>query len=332
MTCSSPAVVGKEDHALQNEFRRLARQFWELVRQTRSTGRFRNFEGGSVEQNMNPRLLLRHCLNYAATLVLLLRAMKEAPGQDAGQPGSFHVLELGSGSGALSAAFSRIMPQHWDLLATDYSAELVNSAQRLYQLPRLRFQVIDVHSLHSLNLSGFQAVFFLELIEHLTADDQRGLLTALHRSMDRGAVLVFSTLDRSAFSRPYSGYWPHRVEYSYRAMVDFLDCCDNNPFGNYQVWRLRSRMIVADAVRAENRGGYLFNRLAGTVERLTAPHHGFRECLRLAADACYKLFSLLPLCADFRVEEWLDGVSLDCGTCSNGSDDSFGMVVLMSKV
>ena len=40
------------------------------------------------------------------------------------------VLELGCGSGALSHAFARAMPDGWRLLATDYSDELVAHAEK----------------------------------------------------------------------------------------------------------------------------------------------------------------------------------------------------------
>lgn len=316
----------------QSEFGAMARGLWDFVCRVRPAGRFMNFEGGSVEQNMNPRLLLRHSLNYAAALTVLRRTLEQVPERDREDASSLYLLELGCGSGLLSAAFSRMMPAHWNLLATDYSPELIRTAQHLYQLPNLRFQRADVRSLNSLNLAGFHAVFFLELIEHLTVEGQRELLTTLHRGMRRGAVVVFSTLDRSGFSRPHSGYRPHQIEYSYLTMDDFLRRPENNRFGEYQIWRLRSARIAADAVRSENHGGYFFNRLTGLVERLIAPHPVFRECSRRLVDAGFRVYSGLSSRAGFRVDEWLSEVLLDNDGIKPDSSDSFGMLVWMRKV
>lgn len=314
-----------------SELRSLARALWEFARQIRPAGRFANFEGGSVEQSMNPRLLWRHCLNYAATLAILLRTIGQRfEPEDSGRPA---LLELGCGSGLLSAAFCRAMPACWDLLATDYSPQLVARARQRYQLPNLRFQVADVRSLSSLRLQRFHAVFFLELIEHLAQDRQRELLAALYEGMRNGGVVVFSTLDRSAFRRPYSGYWPHQIEYTYRKMNEFLSCPENSQFEEYRIWRLHSPRITADAVRAENCGGYVFNRLAGLAERLTAPHPGFREFSRRMVDAVFRLYSSLPVRASFSLDDWLSDVSVD-GDSGETSDigDAFSMVVWMRKI
>lgn len=256
-------------------FAEVFERLWQDVAAARPGRRFSNVEGGGVEQSQSPRLLAHHVANYAAALVLL-----------AERPGPCRLLELGCGSGLLSRAFARTMPPDWELVATDRSDEW----RELAAVPRLEFARLDVTAPTVVGAGRFDAVMMLELFEHLDPAEAVRLLRWVHGILPAGGRLVFSTLDRSAFPRPHSGYWPHRVEYTYGSLRRLLADRAFNPFGHQRVLRLVSEPIARGAVRSEAAGGYLINRLVAVLSRGRAR----RQLLEMGLRTFWAVAGLLP--------------------------------------
>lgn len=296
-------------------FRANAAHIWRAVAAPGPGGRFANVEGGSIEQQRDRRLQLHHVANYAASLTLLGEL-----------PGSARLLELGCGSGVLSRGLARSMPPGWALTAVDYSADHVQRARRYAVEAKLEFGQLDLRVIEPRAVNGFDAVLMLEVIEHLAPSEAAQLLGRLHAGLSAGGRLVFSTLDRSAFPRPFSGYGPHRVEYSCATLLERLSDAAFNPFERWRLYRLVSADITAAAVRSENRGGYLANRVAAWLERFPPT----RQALRAAVDLGYRLYSTLPA-ADFDVEEAIAGLSLVSDVSERYDRQSFSIVALLEK-
>ena len=129
----SVASTGENSPA---EFRDLVRRLWTEFHALPPLGSYLNTEGGDVRQVGHPLSSLRHCANYAAALKLLR-----------GRGKSLRLLEIGCGSGALSGALARTMPEDWSMVATDYSAVLVESARHLYARPNLEFDLADANGI-----------------------------------------------------------------------------------------------------------------------------------------------------------------------------------------
>jgi SAM-dependent methyltransferase len=242
---------------LDHRLRRHARAIWQSLEAVAPAGRFRNDEGGSVEQHSDRRLHLHHCLNYAALLAVL-----------DGVGDRLDLLEVGCGSGALSHALAQAMPSGWRLTATDYSQALIDSAATRFVHPRLRFHRLDLLVEEPAILASCGVVLLLEVIEHFSREQAAMLLAKLHAALPPGGRLVLSTLDRSAFRRRFSGYPPHRFEYDRRSMTELLADPARNPFRRWRLLRLTSPRITGESVRAEDRGGHLVNRLSGFAHRL----------------------------------------------------------------
>ncbi|MGC8797654.1 MAG: class I SAM-dependent methyltransferase [candidate division WOR-3 bacterium] len=255
----------KRDWELTPRLRFNLQRLWEEFEQLKIPAEFVNLEGGGIEQHYDRRLRFHHCANYAAAMTIL-----------GGENRPLRLLELGCGSGALAFGFARTMPAEWTLLATDYSWHLIDFARRNYQTPNLKFECFDIAHLNRRLLSEFDAVMMLEVIEHLNRKQVQMLFSRLHRGLKPNARVIISTLDRSAFRRPFSGYCHHKTEYSYQTLSQLLSQPEVNPFTEVRILRLLSRDIVAAAVRAEERGGYFINRIAGMVNRLTAGRGGLK--------------------------------------------------------
>lgn len=281
---------------------------------------YTNIEGGSVEQHTDGRLQLHHCANYAAALALL---------DGNGRPQN--LLELGCGSGALSHAFARVMPDTWNLVATDYSEDLIGHARARYRRSGLEFEHLDVHELGPERLGEVDAVLFLEVIEHLEPRAAADLLGRLHAGMKPGGRVVLTTLDRAPFPRAFSGYAPHAVEYDWRSLSGFLARPENSPFERSRVYRLVSERIAGEAVRAENRGGYLVNRLQRRTLALGARSRAFERLRRALMTAAYRLHLRLPQGGRFD----LDGYLSTMGLATDGLDEldpvSYGLVAVLEK-
>lgn len=298
-------------------FRTLVRHVWGELHALPRPRRFVNSEGGSVEQQHDRRLILHHCANYAATLGLFLA-----------QGRRLRLLELGCGSGALSCAFARAMPPDWELVATDYSPELLAQARTLYRLPNLSFEWLDARELVPGRLTGFDGVFFLEVIEHLPSAEAVKLLARLHAAMRPGGVLVFTTLDRAAFPRPFSGYAPHFAEYSYRSMRDFLR---GSPFEQFDVHRLISERIAQEHVRAENTIGYAANRLRRLAGSLVNRLPVVEGTVNRAVSLGFRLYSLLPGNRRFDLDGYLGTLEFATEDKERRDRESFGLVAWLKK-
>lgn len=294
-------------------FRSAVRRIWqELVP---ASGAYANVEGGSIEQQRDLRLRLHHVANYAAALVVL---------GDGVRP--LRLLELGCGSGVLSRAFVRAMPSPWRLTASDYSAELVARGDGLVSDGRIRFRQLDLFDLAPDAVRTFDTVMMLEVLEHLDHADAARLLARLHSGLRDGSRVIFSTLDRSPFPRPHSGYGPHRVEYDHREMNGRLADPEFNPFGQWRVLRLVSPRLAAAAVRSENLGGHLSNRVRAGLER-SAPG---RLLLHAILALGFRLYSRLPE-SDLDLAAWLEDIGLVEDQDGEYDQDSFGLVGVLEK-
>ncbi|MEO0085405.1 MAG: class I SAM-dependent methyltransferase [candidate division WOR-3 bacterium] len=296
------------------------RRLWTEVARLRRPRGFANAEGGSVEQQRDQRLLLHHCANYAAVLSLLRGIGRR-----------LRLLELGCGSGALSCAFARVMPDGWELVATDYSAALIAHARANYRQTNLRFEQLDVREAGLGRIADRDAVLMLEVIEHLSADVASGLLHGVHRQLRSGARFVITTLDRSAYSRPFSGYPPHVVEYSFRSIKARLADSAWNPFRRFTVYRLVSPRITEEAVRAEDRFGYVLNRLNRLAVSLCVHQHEVERLRQRVAASVFRVYSGFPRNDKFDLESYLRTLRLTGGDAEAYDRSSFGLVLELVK-
>jgi len=316
--------MSSEQNQLEQErFRGWVRRLWtELARLDRPR-EFVNIEGGSVEQIRDRRLQLHHCANYAAVLTIL-----ELNSADA----KLSLLELGCGSGGLSCALARVMPEGWQLKATDYSERLLATARRFYQEDNLRFEFLDVRRLEPERFARVDGVFLLEVIEHLRQEEASELLHRLHRALGPRARLIITTLDRSPFPRPFSGYPPHHVEYSFRTMHQFLSDRNKNPFAEFEIYRLAR--IAAEEVAAEERGGYLVNRLQRLVTQVTGWFPVVARLRQRVLAAGFRVYALLPQNQRFDFDGYLATMSLvrpEEAAADRYDRESFGLVVVLRK-
>lgn len=241
---------------MSREMRSNLKRLWQELEQMMIPKEFVNLEGGGIEQHYDRRLRFHHSANYAAVMTILARERRP-----------LRLLELGCGTGALSFAFARIMPPLWTLYATDYSKYLIDYARRNHRSPNLMFECLNINDLCPSFLNEFDVVMMLEVIEHLNLKEVQTLFPQLNKGLKPGAMVVISTLDRSPYPRRFSGYYPHKVEYCFRTFTELLRTRKVNPFSDFRVFRLLSKSLVSEAVRTEERGGYIINRLAGLLMR-----------------------------------------------------------------
>ncbi len=282
--------------------------------------RFVNLEGGGIEQQRDQRLQLHHCANYAAAL-LILRTRRSGPG----------ILELGCGTGALSHAFARHAPKEWHLVATDYSEQLVDLARTRHKRSNLSFEQLDARTLEPGELSRFDAVLMLELIEHLPRKEVSALLRRLHSGLRSGAVLLLSTLDRSPFPRPFSGYAPHCVEYTFDSLCALLADPMASPFQRYCVYRLVSPRIAAESVRAEAKGGYLANRIQRLALGLASRSRALDRLYSAVMAVAFRLYGRMPRRGEFDLEGYLSTLELVRHQPEKRGRDSFGLVAVLER-
>lgn len=174
-------------------------------------------------------------------------------------------------------------------------------------------------------------MLFLEVIEHLEPRAAADLLARLHSGLRPGGRVVLTTLDRAPFPRPFSGYAPHVVEYTWRSLSDFLSRPDNSPFERASVYRLVSGRIAGDAVRAENRGGYLANRVQRRVLELAARSRSFDRFRRGMTTTAYRLYSRLPRRDRFDFDGFLATMELATEGLEELDPVSFGLVAVLEK-
>jgi len=333
------------------EFRADVRRIWNEFQRLEKSREFGNLEGGSVEQRRDRRLQLHHCANYAAVLTVLrdsaasgIRSRPESGDspserEDARYSPRFpdmsraplRLLEFGCGSGVLTSALAQVMPDGWTIEATDYSDHLLAGAKARFERDGLSFSHLDVRTLAPERLAGVDAVLFLEVIEHLCPDEAVALLHRVYDALPVGGMTVMTTLDRAPFPRPYSGYAPHCVEYTYRSLTQMLENRRRNPFEEHQVYRLVSGRIADESVRSEQRGGYLVNRVQGLMLSLGRRHAEFGSLKSWLESRLFRLYSFLPDHDDFDFEGYLRTLDLERSQPELRDHDSFGLVAVLRK-
>ena len=281
-----------------------------------------NLEGGSIEQQRDRRLQLHHCANYAAVLQVL---------RQTGQTRPLRLLEFGCGSGVLTSAFARVMPDGWAIEATDYSEHLLAGAKERFERDGLSFSHLDVRTIRPERLHGVDAVLLLEVIEHLPADKAAGLLRRVYNALPTGGMVVLTTLDRTAFPRRFSGYAPHFVEYTYTSFDLFLSDPGRSPFEEHDVHRIVSPRIVSESVRSEERGGYLMNRLQRLMLDLGRRHAELGALRGWVESRLFHLYSYLPESSGFDLDGYLATLDFVRSQPELHDRDSFGLVAVLRK-
>jgi 2-polyprenyl-3-methyl-5-hydroxy-6-metoxy-1,4-benzoquinol methylase len=309
-------VDGRQDE----HFRSRVRDVWDRLAVAGAAPHYTNVEGGSVEQVRDKQLQLHHCANYAAVLTMV----------DELGPG-LRLLELGCGSGALSAAFGSLLPEGSLLTATDYSQDLVDHAQEFHAAEHTAFEQLDVRHAGARRLTQADVVMLLEVIEHLSRSEAADLLHRLHAGLRAGARVIMTTLDRSPFPRPHSGYQPHVVEYKFADLNRFLSDPDNNPFTEFRLYRLVSSRMARKSVKAENRGGYLLNRMSAGFERVGQRSRVLDRLRRWLLRTGFRVYSVLPKGPEFPLEEYLETLSFVRHNPEGLDADSFGIVAELKR-
>jgi ubiquinone biosynthesis O-methyltransferase len=101
------------------------------------------------------------------------------------------VLDVGCGEGYGAAELARHASA---VLAVDYSPAAIAHAREKYQLPNLRFEVMDALELERGQFTGFDLVTCFEVIEHI--EDDRRLMSGLAGALRPGGRLYLSTPNR----------------------------------------------------------------------------------------------------------------------------------------
>ena len=315
-----------------HEFRADVRRIWDEFQRLEKSREFGNLEGGSVEQVRDRRLQLHHCANYAAVLTVLKSLGHDAKSEeDFGHVPSLRLLEFGCGSGVLTSALAQVMPDGWTIEATDYSEHLLASAKERFERDGLSFSHLDVRSIRPEHLDGIDAVLLLEVIEHLPADEAEGLLRRVYDALPSGGMMVLTTLDRAAFPRPFSGYAPHHVEYTWSSLDRFLGDRQRSPFEEHRVYRLVSERIVTESVRNEKRGGYFGNRLQRLMLELGRRHAEFGALRGWVESRVFHLYSFLPERDGFDFDGYLATLDFIRSEPEQHDHDSFGLVAVLRK-
>ena len=315
-----------------HEFRADVKRIWDEFQRLEKSREFGNLEGGSVEQVRDRRLQLHHCANYAAVLTVL-KSLGHDPKSEAGfgHVASLRLLEFGCGSGVLTSALAQVMPDGWTIEATDYSEHLLASAKERFERDGLSFSHLDVRSIRPEHLDGIDAVLLLEVIEHLPADEAEGLLRRVYDALPSGGMMVLTTLDRAAFPRPFSGYAPHHVEYTWSSLDRFLGDRQRSPFEEHRVYRLVSERIATESVRNEERGGYFANRLQRLMLELGRRHAEFGALRGWVESRVFHLYSFLPERDGFDFDGYLATLDFIQSEPEQHDCDSFGLVAVLRK-
>lgn len=301
-------------------FQKTLKRFWAEIERVSTSNKFLNVEGGSVEQVRDNRLRLHHCANYAAAFTIF--AAEDRP---------LRILELGCGSGLLSTAFARLMPSDWSLLATDYSPQLIEYAQVHSAVAGVKFECLGISDLKPEFLRNFDAVMFLEVIEHLFEGEAVKLLSRLYSGLSAGGMVILTTLDRSPFKRPFSGYGPHKVEYRYETLRNFLLDKREIPFERVDIFRLVAPRIVRQAIKSEKWGGYLFNRTVALVNRVAQSHHDFVHLLERLTNISFWVYGHFLPGQRFNPDGYMDEVKFITQNAADYHSDSFSLVAVLRK-
>ncbi len=304
-----------------SDFRADVRRIWDELQRIETSGAYGNIEGGSIEQQRDRRLQFQHCANYAAVLAVL-RETRSA---------GLRLLELGCGSGVLTSALARAMPAGWTIEATDYSEHLLAGAKKRFEREGLCFSHLDARNIRPERLKGIDAVLLLEVFEHLPSEDAQALLDRVYNALPSGGTMVLTTPDRAAFPRPFSGYAPHFVEYTYRSLDRFVSDPRRSPFEAHDLCRLVSRRIVSESVRSEDRGGYIVNRLQRLMLGLGRRHAEFSAFRGWVESRLFRLYSQLPQRDGFDLDGYLSTLDLVRFQPEAHDSDSYGLVAVLRK-
>ncbi|MGQ9678411.1 MAG: class I SAM-dependent methyltransferase [bacterium] len=301
-------------------FPNVLRRIWTEIESISASSKFLNVEGGSVEQVRDNRLRLHHCANYAAAFTMF-----------AAEARPLRILELGCGSGLLSAVFARLMPSHWSLVATDYSPRLIEHAQVHAALARVEFKCLEISDLKPEFLRNFDAVMFLEVIEHLFEEEAAKLFSRLYSGLSAGGMVILTTLDRSPFKRPFSGYGPHKVEYRYETLRDFLLDKRKIPFELVDIFRLIAPRIVRQAIKSEEWGGYFFNRAVALVNRVARSHPDLVHLIERLANILFWVYDHFLPRKRFNTDGYMEEVKLITQNVADYNSESFSLMAVLRK-
>jgi 2-polyprenyl-3-methyl-5-hydroxy-6-metoxy-1,4-benzoquinol methylase len=109
-------------------------------------------------------------------------------------PDEGRILDVGCGFGLFAAYFGQTHPRR-EIVGIDPNARRIAMAERVARsldLPRHTFIAGDVRDA---KLEGrFDAVYVLDVMHHIPADAQRGVLTRLHDLLVPGGVLVMKDI------------------------------------------------------------------------------------------------------------------------------------------
>jgi SAM-dependent methyltransferase len=109
-------------------------------------------------------------------------------------PDEGRILDVGCGFGLFAAYFGQTHPRR-EIVGIDPNARRVAMAERVARslsLGRLRFIAGDVREAH---LEGpFDAVYVLDVMHHIPADAQRGVLARMYDLLAPGGVLVMKDI------------------------------------------------------------------------------------------------------------------------------------------
>lgn len=311
-------TIGEDSTVLK--FPKTLKRIWAEIESISTSSKFLNVEGGSVEQVRDNRLRLHHCANYAAAFTIF-----------AAEARPLRILELGCGSGLLSAAFARLMPSDWSLFATDYYPRLIEYAQLHAAVARVQFECLNINDLRPEFLRNFDAVMFLEVIEHLSEEEAVELFSRLYSGLSAGGMVILTTLDRSPFKRPFSGYGPHKVEYCYETLRDFLLDKKKIPFERVDIFRLIAPHIVRQGIKSEKWGGYLFNRAVALVNRVARPHPDFVYLIERLANILFLVYDHILPRKRFNTDRYMEEVKLIIRNVGDYNSESFSLVAVLRK-
>jgi 2-polyprenyl-3-methyl-5-hydroxy-6-metoxy-1,4-benzoquinol methylase len=113
------------------------------------------------------------------------------------EPGA-HILDAGCGSGMLAALVAMDNPGISTTGLDGNSLAITFCRRQWRHLPNARFLEGPIDELHRFPNSSFDGIAFLEVIEHLTAEQAAHVLTEFHRILRTGGRLVISTPNRKS--------------------------------------------------------------------------------------------------------------------------------------
>ncbi len=148
------------------------------------------------------------------------------------------VLEIGCGTGWGSYYLANKYPQT-NFLATNIDKQSIQYATTIYSQPNLHFKVANGLKQQEFKNTA-DLVFFNEVLEHLTQNDQATLLRQSIKSLKNRGVLVFSTPSKEfSLGLPTLGWMDHQKEYSSKKeLLNFLNSIKNHKWEHVEVNRL----------------------------------------------------------------------------------------------